>query len=82
MQSAHSPPPTPHGFCAPWSVEKRDQKHRKKNAVYVQGSVMEKDRQQSNRVFAQPLLGAPGSWEEAKKGVLLQASPSARLASE
>lgn len=41
MQS-HPPPPTTHDFCAPWSVEKRDQKHRKKNAVYVLDFVMER----------------------------------------
>lgn len=52
-------PPTP-DFCAPWSVEKRDQKHRKKNAVYMQDSVMEKDCKVAGSFFSL-FQGAPGS---------------------
>lgn len=74
MQS-HPPPATTHDFCAPWSVEKRDQKHRKKCGLCA--GLRNGKGLLSSRILAQPPPGGAG--KPRRKGVGVQASPSAKL---
>lgn len=59
--NSKSPSTPTHDFCAPWSVKKRDQKHRKKCSLCA--GLSDGEGPQSSRVLVLPLPRAPGSPE-------------------